>query len=117
MPEALLPKFRERVEEIRERIKRRELLRGQRSAARGQVKVGGGALIERGREVAEKVTKRVQEVKPGIVPKVGEILSEWYPGKRLMTIITPKGEVIKPGEYIQATAEKVTEPVREGVHY
>jgi hypothetical protein len=113
--EGLLPRLRERVKEVRERLKFPRTERGER----GQIRIGRGALIERMRKRATEVTERIQELKPGIVPKMGEILSQWYPGKRLVTILTPKTEIVKPGEYIQQEAKEKVEPpeVGEGKHY
>jgi tetrahydromethanopterin S-methyltransferase subunit G len=111
---AVLPKLRERLKEVREKIK---LPRAER-AGRGRVQIGRGALIERLRKRATEVTERVQEFKPGIVPRIGEVLSAWYPGKRLVTILTPKTELVRPGELIQQEAkEKVKPPEGEGRHY
>jgi len=111
----IFPKLRERVKEIRERI-RIPRLRGE-AGTRGEIPVGKGALIERARKRAVEVTERLQEVKPGLIPRFGEILSEWYPGKRLVTVLTPKTEIVKPGELIHQEAEKVRPPVGEGKHY
>jgi len=105
----ILPKIKERIEAIRK-------LRPK--AERAEVRIGKGALIERVRKRAVEATEKIQEAKPGIIPKIGEVLSQWYPGKRLVTIITPKTEIVKPGEYVQKEAEKTYRPPeREGVHY
>jgi hypothetical protein len=115
MSEGILPKVRERIKETREKLKRPGLL-GE-SGSRAQLRIGKGAVIERFRERTAKVTERVQEVKPGIIPKIGEVLSQWYPGKRLVTIVTPKTEIVRTGEYVQKEAEKVKAPEKEGSHY
>jgi hypothetical protein len=113
--EGILPKVRERIKETREKLKRPGLL-GE-AGSRTQLRVGKGALIERFRERTTKATERVQELKPGIVPRIGEVLSQWYPGKRLVTVVTPKTEIVRTGEYVQKEAEKVKTPETEGSHY
>jgi len=115
MSEGVLPKVRERIKEVREKVKL-PALRGKRGE-RAEIKIGKGALIERMRERATRVTETIQEVKPGIIPKIGSILSEWYPGKRLVTVVTPKTEIVRTGEYVQKEAEKVKTPEKEGSHY
>jgi len=113
----LIPRLRERISEIRERV-------GLRAGGRGQIQIGKGALIERSRELVSRGIERIQELRPGIVPKVGEVLSEWYPGKRLIEIVSPKtaeegarGEVVKAGEmtYKEVEVEK-PKPERKGYH-
>ena len=107
----IVERLRERVEGLRRRI------RGQ-AGVRSQIQLGKGALIERGREIITKTTERIQELKPGIVPKIGQVLSEWYPGKRLVQVVTPKTQVVRPGEITQTPAkEEFKEPQRIGAHY
>jgi hypothetical protein len=117
--EPVFPKIRERIKEAREKVKL-PALRGEKAAPLGggiRAQIGKGKLIERMRERATRVTERIEEVKPGIVPRIGEILSEWYPGKRIVTVVTPKTEIVRAGEYVQKEAEKVKPPEREGSHY
>ena len=109
--------IRERLKEIRERIRQRVGLRSERGG-RAQIQVGGGALIERARERVSKAAERVGELKPGIIPKVGEILSEWYPGKRLIKVISPKTEIITTTELTEKPPEKkIPPPPSEGILY
>jgi hypothetical protein len=115
MAEPVFPKLRERLKEAREKVKL-PTLRGERGE-RAEIKIGKGALIERVRERATRATETIQEVKPGVIPKIGSILSEWYPGKRLVTVVTPKTEIVRTGEYVQKEAEKVKAPETEGSHY
>ena len=114
MVEPVLPKLRERLKEVRERLPR---LRGEK--ARAEIQIGKGALIEKLRERATRTTERIQEIKPGIVPKIGEILSQWYPGKRLVTVVTPKTEIVRPGEITLTEPRERYEPRKEeeGMHY
>ena len=113
MSTGILPKFRERVGELRKRIGERRIL-----GERAQIQIGKGALIERARKRLTQTTERIQELKPGIIPKMGQLLSEWYPGKRLVEVITPKTELVKPGELTMTPAkEEVKPPAKTGMHY
>lgn len=110
----VLERIRERVEEIRMR-------RGV-FGERGQIQIGGGALIEKGKEIVNKVTAKVQEVRPGIIPKIGQILAEWYPGKRLTQILTgtPGGraEIQTLEEYTRRPAKRPEKPPKHvAIHY
>jgi len=117
MPEVIriLPRIRERLEELRERIRRP---RAERGVERGEIEVGAGRLIEVGKKRVTKVVERAKELRPGVIPKVAEIVAEWYPGKRLMRVITPKTEIVKPGEITYKEAEEEYPIKKErGVHY
>lgn len=104
-----LKRVRERIAEIKYR---RPLME------RGQIQIGKGALIDKAKQVTEKVTTKISELRPGILPKVGEILSEWYPGKRLTQILTPKGQIKVTEEFVKRPPKELPPaPTREGFHY
>lgn len=104
-----LKRIRERIEEFRYR---RPL------AERGQIQIGKGALIERGKQMVERVTTKIAELRPGILPKFGEILSEWYPGKRLTQVLTPKTQIKVAEEFVMKKPKELPpSPGKVGVHY
>jgi len=104
-----LKRVRERIREIRVR---RPL------AERGQIQIGKGALIDKAREKISTVTGKVAELRPGILSKFGEILSEWYPGKRLTQVLTPKTQIKVTEEFVKRPPKPVPPaPTREGFHY
>ena len=113
----VLGNIRERLREVRERIRERIGARG-RVGERAQIQVGKGALIERARKRASMVTERLQEIRPGIIPKMGEVLSEWYPGKRLVKVISPKTELQETPELSEKPPEKkIKVAEKEGILY
>jgi len=84
-----LERLKNRAQEFRKRLEER------RKGGRGQLiqgKLGGGKLIERVRERSAKFSEKVQEFKPGLLSGKAKILGEWYPGKRLVNVLTPKVE-------------------------
>ena len=77
--------LKNRVKEMRENIQKR------RSGGKTQL-IGGGKLIEKGRERVAKITEKIEARKPGILGQRTQILGTWYPGKRLVEVLTPKVE-------------------------
>jgi len=69
-------------ENLRERIRRRVSL-----SQRGQIQVGGGALVGKAKEKVTSLTAKAKELRPGIIPKLSEKLAAWYPGKRISSIV------------------------------
>lgn len=90
---------------IREKVKTRVREITGRRALRGQVRVGGGAMIEKARQRAEQVTARIKERKPQIIPKI----KEFRPGERIKEILAPQGSgyrsavVDRPGMSVEGT--------------
>jgi len=83
-------KVRERVEEVRQRV------RGQGTS--GQLlqgvlpgKIGGGKLIETVQTRLNKITARAKERKPGVVPMVTEAIQKWQPGSRVKEVLGDTG--------------------------
>ena len=54
--------------------------------------MGGGALLAEARKRAERITARIQERKPGVIPMV----KEFRPGERIKKILAPS-IVDRPG--------------------
>lgn len=82
MPRQIAPKLRERLREARERVTERRFLGQASNPARteqGQVQVGGGALLSRGRNVSQKAIDKIEELRPGVLPKVTERIERVKP--------------------------------------
>jgi len=81
MEEGILPRIRERVEEIR---RRRRILPSETGSTRPQeIPVGRGALIERSRELTSRVLERARELRPRLGKRAVERVEKWEPGERI----------------------------------
>jgi hypothetical protein len=109
-----LEEMRRRIRESVERIRARGVLGGgilgQTKAAgatptrllRGQVKgplaLGGGQLIRTAEETLNKITTRLMEMRPNIIPTALERVKKFEPGKRISEIIPKEAGAPKPAE-------------------
>lgn len=67
---------------------------GQASPAgteQGEIELGGGKLLSRGREIAEKGMRKAEELRPGILPRVTERLERVKPFKRAKEEVLGEG--------------------------
>jgi len=104
------------VERIRSRIQEIRARRPVLGQTRGQI-VGGGALIEKARQRVERVTARIKERKPELVPKI----REWKPGTRIKEILAPQttsyygGVMDRPGMSVEVEPEQREIAVNRGI--
>jgi len=96
------------VERIRSRIREIRGVRGQRIRGQ-QIRVGGGALIERARERVESAAQKIKERKPDLVPRI----REWKPGTRIQEVLAPQtqtnyygGVMDRPGMAVEVEKEQ-----------
>ena len=89
--EEMRGRVRDKIRSIISRI--RERIRGQVNF--GQIQVGKGALIQEAKSKLTNITAKVQELRPGILPKV----AEFKPGTILQTVSGQKvrGETVERG--------------------
>jgi len=81
----VIRRIRDRIREIRERIRERIPFRGQMGS---QIKIGGGELMSIAQEKISTISAKVQELRPGILPKV----AEYKPGTLVTTILGGEGK-------------------------
>jgi len=77
------------VEKVKTRIQKvtgRKILRGQ--GARGQMKLGGGAIMEKARSRINIVTAKIRERRPGLASQV----KEFKPGSRIRELLS--GDIV-----------------------
>jgi len=86
--EEVTGRIRDRIRQIRERVRERIPLGGQISP---QVQVGGGALVSMARDKISMISAKVQELRPGILPKV----AEYKPGTLVTTVLGQEGTVAR----------------------
>ena len=82
-----------KLEELRDRAKQRlEEIRNkfQIGSIRSQP-IGEGSVFNKMRSRADRITARIQERKPGLLPMV----NEFKPGQRVKKILTPQTQVSK----------------------
>jgi len=114
MSERLIDRVTERIREGRERIRERLEAFREGRGLRGEV----APLRERVKKRLSEITERIEARKPGIIPRMQTLFKDWYPGSRLVKVITPKTQIVKPGELTLTEAkEKVKRPIRKGMHY
>jgi len=102
--EEITGRLRDRIREIRERIRERIPFRSQMSS---QIRIGGGELISMAREKISTVSAKVQELRPGILPKV----AEYKPGTIITTVLGQgKAGTFSPSPSPPVIEEKEVKP-------
>ena len=100
-------KIKEKVKEVRQNVQKR------RSGGGTQI-LGGGKVVEKVRERTARISEKIQERKPGILGQRAQILGTWYPGKRLVEVLTPK---VEGGVPTPTTTTEKKPTVRKVPHY
>lgn len=80
----VLPKAREKLERAKEKVRSRGVMgqanpAGTEGPAQGQIQIGGGGLISRGRNIAQRGKTKAQELRPNVLPRVTERLERAKP--------------------------------------
>lgn len=97
LPERPLDRIRGRTEEIRRKLEQREVLKpmkksGASGIAPARISIGEGGLIQTGKQVADRVSQKAKELRPGFVPAVSEAVERFEPGSRLENITAGVGK-------------------------
>ncbi|MEM2618753.1 MAG: hypothetical protein QW356_04630 [Candidatus Hadarchaeales archaeon] len=106
MPETIMDVMRKRLEELRERMA--SVIRPQE--LKPQIVpgvIGSGRLIEQARVGIDRITARIKERKPALIPAVTEAIAKWEPGRRVKELIpAPASESPVPKETEKPAQEK-----------